>query len=186
METSEMIRKPPQQDTVDRRLEIWSRELPDLDLLTEGLVERIAHLARHLERSMTQTLAQYGISYGEFRLLAALRKSGPPYQASPGRLAESLDLSASAMTNRLDRLERAGIVRRLPDPADRRGLKIEPTADGWRLWEQIIAAQAEKETHVASALGDDDKRWLNDLLRPLLLSFEESAEPPRSNFRDDG
>lgn len=179
------MKKPIPPDAVDRQLEIWARELPGLDLLTEGLVERIAKLARYLERSMTDTLAQFGLSYGEFRLLAALRKGGPPYRQSPGRLAEALGLSASAMTNRLDRLERAGVVRRLPDPADRRALKIEPTEDGWRIWEEIIAAQAEKETHIASALGRDEKRRLNDLLRPLLLSFEESAGPTPSSFRDE-
>lgn len=169
---------PAPRDAVDRQLEVWARELPQLDLLTEGVVERICKLGRCLERSMNDTLAHYGLSYGEFRVLAALRKGGPPYRLSPGQLAEQLGLSSSAMTNRLDRLESAGVVRRLPDPADRRALKIEPTADGWRIWEEIIAAQAEKEGHVASALTDDEKLRLSDLLRILLLSFEAADGPP--------
>lgn len=173
---------PALQDAVDRQLEVWARELPQLDLLTEGVVERISKLGRCLERSMNDTLAHFGLSYGEFRVLAMLRKCGAPYRLSPGQLAEMLGLSSSAMTNRLDRLESAGVVRRLPDPADRRALKIEPTEDGWRIWEEIIAAQAEKEQHVASALTADEKRRLSDLLRILLLSFEASDGPPPSGL----
>lgn len=166
------------QDAVDRQLEVWKRELPQLDLLTEGVVERIQKLSRYLERSMNDTLAEFGLSYGEFRVLAALRKCGAPYRLSPGQLAELLGLSSSAMTNRLDRLETAGVVRRLPDPADRRALKIEPTEDGWRIWEEIVAAQAEKESHVASALTDGEKERLAGLLRTLMLAFEATAGPP--------
>lgn len=173
---------PERLDAVDRQLEVWARELPGLDLLTEGVVERISKLGRYLERSMNETLAQFGLSYGEFRVLALLRRGGPPYRLSPGYLADALGLSSSAMTNRLDRLESAHVVRRLPDPVDRRGLKIEPTEDGWRIWEEIIAAQAEKENHVASALTDDEKRRLSDLLRVLMLSFEAAEGPPPSGL----
>ena len=161
---------------------MWAKALPSLDLLTEGVVERIAKLSRYLERSMNETLAEFGLSYGEFRVLAMLRRSGPPYRLSPGRLAEMLGLSSSAMTNRLDRLEGAHVVRRLPDPADRRALKVEPTKDGWRIWEEIVAAQAEKESHVASALTDGEKLQLTGLLRTLMLAFEESAGPPPSGL----
>lgn len=176
---------PALADAVDRQLAIWARELPNLDLLTEGVVERIAKLARYLERSMNETLAQFGLSYGEFRVLALLRKSGPPYRLSPGHLADALGLSSSAMTNRLDRLEAARVVRRLPDPVDRRSLKIEPTEDGWRIWEQIVEAQAEKESHVASALVDDEKRRLSDLLRILMLSFEAADGPPPGGLAEE-
>ena len=173
------------QDAVDRQLAAWARELPGLDLLTEGVVERIGKLGRYLERSMNETLAEYGLSYGEFRVLASLRKGGPPYRQSPGRLASTLGLSSSAMTNRLDRLESAGVVRRLPDPDDRRSLKIEPTEDGWRIWEEIIAAQADQESHVASALTADQKKRLSDLLRVLMLSFEAAeGAPPTGLFQE--
>src|SRR6266542_1237249 len=96
-----------ERDHVDDVLEIWKRELPDLDLATEGIVERIQHVTKDLDRAMEETLAAHDLNRGEWRVLGALRRSGPPYRRSPGRLAEEMGLSSGAMTNRLDRLEEA-------------------------------------------------------------------------------
>lgn len=162
---------PGEPDAVDAKLAVWARELPSLDLLTEGIVERIQTLARYLERSMNETLSAFDISWGEWKVLGSLRYSGPPYRLSPGKLSRWMDLSSGAMTNRLDRMERAGLVRRLPDPDDRRALQIELTEAGWKLWEETVAVQAEKEALVAEALDEAEKRRLNDLLRRLLNAF---------------
>jgi DNA-binding MarR family transcriptional regulator len=162
-------------DNVDRMLEVWKNELPDLDLATEGIVERIQKLNKYLDRAMNETLAEFNLDRGEWRLLGALRRSGPPYRRSPGHLAEDLGLSSGAMTNRLDRLESAGLVRRLPDPDDRRGLKVELTEAGWQAWQDSTGAQARKEALVASALDPREKEELNGLLRRLMLEFEEQT-----------
>lgn len=161
-------------DHVDRMLDVWCRELPELDLATEGIVERIHKLRRHLDRAMNDTLADFDLDRGEWVLLGALRKSGPPYRRSPGQLAEEMGLSSGAMTNRLDRLEASGLVRRLPDPDDRRSLQVELTEAGWQRWQDSVGAQAQKEGLVASALRPEEKERLNDLLRRLMLAFEES------------
>jgi len=162
-------------DNVDRMLEVWKHELPDLDLATEGIVERIQKLNKYLERAMNETLAEFNLDPGEWRLLGALRRSGPPYRRSPGHLADDLGLSSGAMTNRLDRLEAAGLLRRLPDPDDRRSLKVELTDAGWRAWQDSTGAQAQKEALVASALHPNEKETLNGLLRTLMLEFEQQA-----------
>jgi DNA-binding MarR family transcriptional regulator len=181
---------PAMQDNVDRMLEVWRRELPDLDLATEGIVERIQKINKYLDRAMNETLAQFNLDRGEWRLLGALRRSGPPYRQSPGYLAEDLGLSSGAMTNRLDRLEAAGLVRRLPDPDDRRGLKIELTDTGWQAWQDSVGVQAQKEALVSSAVDPEEKEQLNGLLRRIMLEFErtsgkmthaeEHADSPRS------
>ena len=162
-------------DNVDRMLEVWKHELPDLDLATEGIVERIQKLNKFLDRAMNETLAEFDLDRGEWRLLGALRRSGPPYRRSPGQLADDLGLSSGAMTNRLDRLEAAGLLRRLPDPDDRRGLKVELTDAGWRAWQDSTGAQAQKEALVASALNPAEKEELNGLLRTLMLEFERQT-----------
>ena len=162
-------------DNVDRMLEVWKNELPDLDLATEGIVERIQKLNKFLDRAMNETLAEFDLDRGEWRLLGALRRSGPPYRRSPGHLADDLGLSSGAMTNRLDRLEAAGLLRRLPDPDDRRGLKVELTDAGWRAWQDSTGAQAQKEALVASALDPAEKEELNGLLRTLMLEFESQT-----------
>jgi DNA-binding MarR family transcriptional regulator len=168
---------PPAQDVVDRMLEIWGRELPDLDLATEGIVERIQKLNKYLDRAINETLTGFGLDRGEWWLLGALRRSGPPYRRSPGHLAQEMGLSSGAMTNRLDRLEERGLVRRLPDPTDRRSLQVELTDAGWQLWQDTVSAQAQKEQFVASALSPGEKDQLNELLRRLMLAFQEQGGP---------
>ena len=169
-----------EEDTVDRMLRIWKKELPDLDLATEGIVERIQKLNKHLARAMNETLAEFDLDPGEWWLLGALRRSGPPYRLSPGQLAANLGLSSGAMTNRLDRLESAGLLRRLPDPSDRRALKVELTEAGWQAWQDSVGVHARKEFLVASALDPDEKETLNDLLRRLMLQFEDAPSDGRA------
>lgn len=106
-------------------------------------------------------------------MLGQLVRTGRRF--SPGKLAAKAELSTGAMTNRLDRLEEAGLVRRLPDPNDRRALEVEVTDEGRRVWETTVDVQAEKEALVASALGEDEKEQLNALLRRLMLAFERQG-----------
>ena len=98
-------RRATKPDAVDANLEIWSRELPELDLETEGIVERIHKLERLVDRAMQETLDAFDMSHGEWKVLANLRRAGPPYRGKPGKLAARLDLSSGAMTNRLDNME---------------------------------------------------------------------------------
>jgi DNA-binding MarR family transcriptional regulator len=164
-------------DHVDAMLEIWKRELPDLDLATEGIVERIQKIARNLDHAMEETLISHHLNRGEWRMLGALRRSGPPYRRSPGQLASEMGLSSGAMTNRLDRMEAAGLIRRQPDPSDRRGQQVTLTDAGWQAWQTSTDAQATKEALIASALTPDEKEQLNVLLRRFLISFEQVGPP---------
>jgi DNA-binding MarR family transcriptional regulator len=171
-----------EQDSVDRHLAGWGEELPKVDMTVEGIVDRIHKVSHFIKRSMEQTLAEFDLSWGEWGVLGTLRRSGPPYRRSPGELAEHHELSTGAMTNRLDRLEEAGLVRRLPNPDDRRGILVELTDEGHRRWEASFDAQAEKEALMTrAALDEDEKRRLNDLLRRLALAYERNlpAKPKR-------
>ncbi len=158
-------------DYVDRMLEVWVREIPSLDRRTEGIVERIDILSRYFDQSMDITLAEFGIDRRTHRVLARLRYQGPPYRLSAGQLAEGMGLSSGAMTNRLDRLEAAGLVRRLPDPEDRRGVLVEPTEAGLAAWDRATETQAGKEALIASALTEQEKERLHALLRRLMRAF---------------
>jgi DNA-binding MarR family transcriptional regulator len=164
-----------QLDSVDRFLASWDEDVPELDPVVEGIVDRILALSKYLKRSADETFGAYGLNHGEWKVLLALRRSGDPYRRSPGWLAEHLSLSSGAMTNRLDRLEEAGLVRRLPDPSDRRALKVELTDQGHQTWRESIGAQALKEAEIASTLDDDEKEQLTVLLRRLMRSFETRA-----------
>jgi DNA-binding MarR family transcriptional regulator len=164
-----------ERDVVDEKLDIWARELPALDLPTEALVERIQKLARYLNRSLDETASQYGLTLTDWRVLGSLRGAGPTYRLPAGAIAEQLSLSPGAITQRLDGLERAGFLRRIPDATDRRVLQIELTPEGRQRWDEAVGVQAAKEQLVAAALGEDEKQALNALLRKLMLSFAASA-----------
>lgn len=172
-----MTQKTEQRDHVDRFLETIHFVLPDLDLEVEGIVDRISGLSRRIHRTMDETLVEFGLDSAEHKALSTLAQAGKPYRSTPGKLAKRMDLSSGAMTNRLDRLEQAGLIRRLPDPDDRRGVLVELTDEGRRLYQQAVGVQAKKEALVTAALNEREKKQLNSLLRRLMLEFErrESA-----------
>jgi DNA-binding MarR family transcriptional regulator len=168
------------EDWIDAKLPDWTRELPDLDLTVEGVVQRIQALNGYLRRSMTETLSAHGLKLGEWSVLGQLRRVGPPHRLSPGELTEHAELSSGAMTNRLDRLEEAGLVRRLPNPEDRRSLLVELTDAGHRAWEASVGEQGVKESTVVSGtLNKGERAQLNDLLRRLVIAFEEQGPRKR-------
>jgi len=171
-------------DHVDRFLDEIRDELPaDLDLEVEGIIDRIGGINRRVQRELDRTLADHGLGHTDWRILSSLRWAGRPYRRSAGALAKIADLSSGAMTNRLDQLENAGLVRRLPDPQDRRGVLVEPTAKGRELWEGAIGVQARKEALVTEALNERERRQLNTLLRRVMLAFEEreGEEPSKKD-----
>ena len=111
-----------------------------------------------------------------WQVLTSLRLV-PGHRSSPGELAGDLELSSGAMTSRLDRLEKEGFVRRLPDPDDRRGVVVELTDEGRKAWDTAASVQGRKEAFFASALTKPEQKQLNDLLRKLMLAFEARGEP---------
>ena len=167
-------------DDLDAELVIWAREIPDLDPLTEGIVERIHILAHDFNESMSLTLAEFDLDRRAFKLLGRLRSGGPPYRRSAGTLANDLQLSTGAMTNRLDRLEAAGLVRRLPDPNDRRGTLVEPTEAGHAAWDRTVGTQARREAMIASVLSTREREQLHRLLRRLMRAFPDKGHARKS------
>lgn len=160
-------------DHVDRFLA--ELDVAELDRTVEGIVDRIMGISRRLRRSMDETLESFGLTWEEWKLLCTLRNHGDPYRLSPGELAQKQELSSGAMTNRLDRLEHAAFIRRVPNPDDRRGLLVELTDAGHTIWHDTFGVQAEKEALItASALDAGEREQLNAYLRRLMLTFERT------------
>lgn len=162
-------------DRLDDMLVVWAREIPNLDPLTEGIVERIQILSKKFNQSMDETLAGFDLDRHAFHLLGKLRSHGAPYRRSAGQLADDMHLSSGAMTNRLDRMEEAGLIRRLPDPNDRRGTLVEPTRAGHDAWDKAVGTQAQTEKLIASTLSQREKEELHRLLRGLMRAFPEKG-----------
>jgi DNA-binding MarR family transcriptional regulator len=171
-----MAKVEEERDHVDRWLD--SVDLPGVDPEVEGIVDRINGLRRRFTAMADQTLQELGLGLGEWKVLTTLRLGGPPFQRSPGMLAKRTELSSGAMTNRLDRMEEGGLVKRVPDPGDRRGVLVELTKEGHRVWEEGLSAQAANESLVAAALTKAEKGRLNALLRRLMLEFERRERQP--------
>ena len=117
-------------DEVDRILQAWARETPDLDVSPLRVLSRVSRLARHLDFERRDAFAIHSLDTWEFDVLAALRREGPPYELSPGQLIQQTLSTSGTMTNRIDRLAARGLVERLPDPRDRRGVRVRRLTPG--------------------------------------------------------
>jgi len=163
-------------DHIDRILAQWRRERPDLDVAPMGLVGRLFRAVQLADAALTDPLAgTYGLQPGWFDLLAALRRAGAPYELRPTQLMGATMLSSGGMTKRLDRLADAGLVRRRPDPADRRGTLVGLTRPGKAIIDKAVATHVANEDRLLRSLSAADRRALDRLLRTMLADLEPRA-----------
>ena len=158
-------------DEVDDLSEAWAHERPDLDLGPVEIFSRLSRLSRHLDLARRDAFSGSGIESWEFDVLAALRRAGDPYELSPGRLLRETLVTSGTMTNRVDRLASRGLVERLPDPADRRGVHVRLTPDGKATVDSAFEALLAAEREFLDGLSGDQQSQLTDLLRRLLVPF---------------
>jgi DNA-binding MarR family transcriptional regulator len=161
-------------DGVDEILEQWRAARPDLDASPIGVIGRISRLARELEARLEAVYREHGLEPGWHDVLATLRRTGPPFQLRPTDFTGMLMLTSSGTTKRLDRLERAGLIARTPDPADRRGVLITLTDEGHKLIDAVTEAHLDNERDLISSLTESERDQLAGLLRKLQLGL-----PPR-------
>ncbi|MDF8352890.1 MarR family winged helix-turn-helix transcriptional regulator [Ensifer adhaerens] len=159
-------------DRVDRILAQWHRERPDLDVSAMGLLGRLSRVSTHIAREIEKSFSERGLNASSFDVLATLRRSGPPYRLSPGELLDTTMVSSGTMTNRIDQLEKAGLVERITNPEDRRGVIIALTDEGLRRVDEAATAHVANQHRVVSALSPEERVVLNALLRKYLATFE--------------
>lgn len=161
----------PERDGVDAIIEQWRRERPELDHAPIGIVGRLSRVAREIEARLEPVYRDHGLEPGWHDVLATLRRQGPPYQLRPSDFTGSLMLTSSGATKRLDRLERAGLVERAPDPDDRRGVIITLTEAGHELIDRVTEAHMANEARLLEGLSPAERDRLAALLRKLGLSL---------------
>ena len=162
-------------DEVDRLVEAWRRELPSLDVQPLHVMSRLTRLARHLDLARRATFAELDLEVWEFDVISALRRAGRPYELSPGALVHQTLSTSGTTTNRIDRLAARGFVERLPDPHDRRGVRVRLTPDGAARADQAITALVQRERALLAALDPAEASRLAGLLGRLLEPFEENG-----------
>ncbi|MDN5893447.1 MAG: MarR family transcriptional regulator [Nocardioides sp.] len=158
-------------DEVDELVDAWTRERSDLDLTPIEVFSRISRLARHLDLARRTAFADHHIELWEFDVLAALRRAGGSYELSPGRLIRETLVTSGTMTNRIDRLTARGLVERLPDPNDRRGVLVKLTPEGREAVDGAFSALVDAERDLLADLPASDRTQLAALLRTLMIPF---------------
>lgn len=162
------------EDEVDRLVEAWRRERPDLDVSPLEVLSRLTRLARHLDRARRVAFAERDLQVWEFDVLSALRRSGAPYRLSPGALLNQTLVTSGTMTNRIDRLAERGLVRREPDPNDRRGVLVVLTDAGLTQVDAALSHLLKHEQELLQGLTTRQREQLAELLRELGAPYENS------------
>jgi DNA-binding MarR family transcriptional regulator len=163
---------PSGSDEVDRIVDAWLRERPDLDFSPLQVLSRVGRLARHLDRARRGAFERSELESWEFDVLSALRRAGTPYQLSPKSLLQQTLVSSGTMTNRIDRLVERALVERKTDPNDGRGILVRMTPQGLSRVDAAITRLVDAETELLSTLSATDQERLAGLLRKLSLDFD--------------
>lgn len=159
-------------DWVDEVRAAWARERPELDTAPAGVVGRVGRLAQFFDARLERTFRRFGLTRAGFDVLGALRRSGAPYRLPQKQLMRALLRSSGTTSFRIDRLEQRGLVRRLPNPDDHRGVFVELTEEGRRLVDEVAPAHLANEEQLLVGLTSEERETLAGLLRKLLVGFE--------------
>ncbi|KRB21406.1 MULTISPECIES: MarR family winged helix-turn-helix transcriptional regulator [Mesorhizobium] len=158
-------------DRAAKAIEQWKRERPDLNVSPMAVLGRLNEASSLIARDRLAPLfARFGLQAGEFDVLATLRRSGAPYALTPTALYEATMVTSGAMTNRLDRLEKAGLILRGPHPNDRRGIVVQLTGKGLALIDEALTAHVANEHEILADLSDAEREMLARLLGKLIAS----------------
>lgn len=163
-------------DHVDRIVEQWAEQRPELDTSGLRVAARVIRLQRYLDQAVSDAVRPFGLQVGELNVLATLRRSGPPFQLTPTALYRGLLISSGAMTNRLDRLETNNLITRTVDPDDRRRVQVALTDRGRQVIDQAMDAHVLRLDEVLAGIDDAGRTDLEDLLRTLLARLEREHD----------
>lgn len=162
-------------DSIDQLQEDWARQRPDLDVRPMGVVLRIQTLAKILGDQAALRLQQFNLQWWQYDVLATLRRQGDPFSMPATKLADTTMLTSGAMTNRIDHLEAAGLVRRLKDPDDRRRVLVQLTRKGLGLVDKASEARFEAALEALDGLTPQQVRQLSDLLRHVMITQPDNS-----------
>lgn len=163
-------------DRVARIQREWARERPDVDVRPQGVIGRLHRLGAYLTEELCVVYRKYGLGEGDFDVLAALRRAGAPFERAPGELAEHTMVTTGAMTKRVDRLERAGLVSRRTSESDGRGRVVALTAEGRALIDRAFSEHMANERRLLAALTEGEVAHLESLLIKWLAATEEPRD----------
>jgi DNA-binding MarR family transcriptional regulator len=163
--------------------ELWAEQRPDLDTTPMALIARLGRVTSYVDHQLAAFFAEHDLTRADWDVLASLRRIGPPYRLSPTELYRGLMRSSAGMTHRLARLEERGLIRRIDDPDDRRGLLVVLTPRGRRLVDRLAAGHLDNERRLLTGLSAAEQDQLTGLLRQLLHRLERELPAPGARKR---
>ncbi|NYI04486.1 MarR family winged helix-turn-helix transcriptional regulator [Allostreptomyces psammosilenae] len=163
-------------DHVDRVLEQWGAHRPDLDVSPMAVIGRLSRASRLISAELRRTFAAHGLDAASFDVLATLRRSGPPHRLTPAELMRAAMVTSGAITQRLDRLQAAGLVTRTPSASDGRVVHVALTDEGRALVDRVLPDHVATERRLLAALTGAQRDDLADTLRHLLESLGDTAD----------
>lgn len=163
-------------DHVDRVVEQWGAQRPDLDVSPMAVIGRLSRAARLIGAELSRTFSAHGLDAASFDVLATLRRSGPPHRLTPSELMKASMVTSGAITQRLDRLQARGLVTRTPSDSDGRGVHVALTDDGRALIDQVLPAHLDTERRLLAALTKAQRDALAAVLRDLLESLGDTTD----------
>lgn len=164
------------EDQIDRIVSLWRAVRPDLDPASTEVIGRIVRMEYFVTRRVLTDLARYELNVGEFDVLAALRRAGAPFQLPPHQLQGMVLISSGGLTNRLNRLENNGLIARLPDPDDRRGVLVTLTKKGLAVVDEAVEFHLAAEAEMLTPLNAEERVLMAGLLRKLLMAHDASPQ----------
>jgi DNA-binding MarR family transcriptional regulator len=159
-------------DRVDKAIKQWNQERPDLDVSSMELIGRFKRIGQYLSLEMAKTFSKHGLNPANFDVLATLRRCGPPYALSPNDLINSTMVTSGTMTNRIDQLTKAGLVKRVKNPSDGRSVVVSLTKTGFKIIDSALTDHVATQDSLTSGLTQDEQKRLNTLLRKFLNNLE--------------
>ncbi|MFI6870947.1 MarR family winged helix-turn-helix transcriptional regulator [Nocardia sp. NPDC050406] len=162
-------------DAVDLITTAWREVRPDVDVAPMEVIARITRLGQVLDRELGDFFRGHGMEFWEFDVLATLRRSGGEEGLSAGALNKAAMRTSGAITNRIDRLAAKDLVVRVPDPVDRRSIRVQLTDKGRALVDELLPLHLANERRLLAALPEHDRIQLRDLLRGLAESLGDTS-----------
>ncbi|WP_313460282.1 MarR family transcriptional regulator [Achromobacter sp.] len=162
-------------DLVDQVISQWSAECPTQDFGAMAVIARVFRLNAFAVRDVNRSFRRYNLHQGEFDVLATLYRTGAPHAMNPQKLVEALLLTSGAMTNRLDRLEQAGLLVRNPNPDDRRGVIVSLTAEGLRVIKLVLKDYLKELNELLDPLSPSERKQMAGLLKKLLIKHDQET-----------
>ncbi|MGD1467236.1 MarR family winged helix-turn-helix transcriptional regulator [Vibrio harveyi] len=159
-------------DAIDRVVSQWAKEKPDLDTEPMAIMGRLMRIAKYMGNHVAEVHKRYDLKMGEFDVLATLRRSGEPYRLTPSELISSMMLTSGAMTNRLDKLEKKGLIAREHSKEDRRSVSVQLTSKGFELIDALIEQHLQAQHELMGSLTRDEREQVNQALKLLLPQYE--------------